>query len=429
MIGLHRQELRLELHDAGWAALYDGYRARILAMFKGQDLLVAHVGSTAVAGLVAKPVIDIAVLLPGAISDAACCIGFEQAGFIYNGDQGGEGGLLFVEETAPDVRACHIHVYRRDDPQWEATLCFRDWLRRDEAARRSYASLKQVGIRQGLNRLDYLEAKADFVRAGSAVLQGRLPEAHKIGEGRRRLPGIQPLDLSDWLLRDEAFAGQMALRDRLIATQRADVLRLSSEAKAAAQELLVTVLRLLGQSPAYQVEEAWVKRPDGGVVPVLAEDPLGTLGRLVQGDFCLLEKHDGEHVLTGAVLCFPASWSLADKFMKPLGLIHQPVGEYDDDIGKRVQRMFDLMRSEQPLWRSNVLLYDVPSLFTPYAKAIRGGDEGYVRSERQSLVKLPKTGAVVFSIHTYLVRAGKLTAAERAVLIPATPSPESAKGR
>lgn len=429
MIGLHRDELRLEPHDAGWATLYEGYRVRIQAMFEGQDALVEHVGSTAVAGLVAKPVIDIAVLLQGAVLDAACCAGFEQAGFLYCGDQGGEGGLLFVEETAPDVRACHIHVYRRDDPQWEATLCFRDWLRRDEVARLAYQNLKQDGLHQGLNRRDYLEAKADFVRARSAVLQDRLPEAHKIGEGRRRLPGIQPLALSEWLLQDAAYDGQMALRDRLIASQRADVLRLSSQGQAAAQELLATVLGVLRQSSAYQVEETWVKRPDGVVVRVLAEDPLGTLGRLVQEDFCLLQKPDEEHVLTGAVLCFPASWSLADKYLKPLGLIHQPVGEYDGDIGKRVQRMFDLMRSEQPLWRSNVLLYDVPSLFTPYAKARQTGDEGYVRSERQSLVKLPKSGAVVFSIHTYLVRVEDLTAAEHAVLIPATPSPEPAKGR
>lgn len=429
MIGLHRDELRLEPYDAGWAALYDDYHARILAMFVGQDLLVEHVGSTAVAGLTAKPVIDIAVLLPDAVSDTACCASFEQAGFIYAGDQRGEGGLLFVEEPEPDVRACHLHVYRRDDPQWEATLCFRDWLRRYKVARLSYENLKQDGLRQGLSRHDYLEAKADFVRAGSAVLQDRLPEAHKIGEGRRRLPGIQPLTLTDWLLRDAAYDGQMALRDRLIASQRADVQRLSSQGQAAAQELLATVLGLLRQSSAYQVEETWVKRPDGVVVPVLAEDPLGTLGQLVQEDFCLLQKQDGEHVLTGAVLCFPASWSLADKYMKPLGLIHQPVGEYDGDIGKRVQRMFDMMRSEQPLWRSNVLLYDVPSLFTPFAKARQTGDEGYVRSERQSLVKLPKTGAVVFSIHTYLVRVEDLTAAERAVLIPATPSPERAKGR
>lgn len=421
MIGLHRTELRFEPHHEGWAGLFDDYKARIHQAFAGRDLWVAHVGSTAVVGLMAKPVIDIAVSLPPDISDAACRAGFEQAGFEFRGDQGGEGGLLFVDAPAPDLRASHIHVYRRNDPQWEATLCFRDLLRRDGAARQAYERLKQDGLRQEMSRSAYLASKSDFVRDRSAVLQDRLPAAHKIGEGKPSLPGIAPLALADWLIQDEAFDGQMALRDRLIADQRDSVVRLASDGRDAAVELLAMVLQFLRQSPAYRVETTGMVRPDGVVVPILPDDPLGTLGRLVQEDFCLLQKQTDEHVLTGAVLCFPASWSLSDKFLKPLGLIHQPVGEYDGNIGRRVQRMFDMMRAEQPLWRSNVLLYNDPTLFTPDAKAVREADvqpnAGYVRSERQSLVKLPVSGAVVFSIHTYLVKLENLTLKERQAVI------------
>lgn len=421
MIGLHRSELRIEPHQSGWADIYEGYRARIQKMFKRTDVKVEHVGSTSVSELTAKPVIDIAVSVPSGISDSDCCTAFEASGFAFGGDQGGQGGLLFYEESAADIRTCHIHVYHTDDPQWERTLCFRDLLRRDGEARVAYESIKRKCVNQGMSRQEYLAYKSDFVSTRSGVFQNALPEDHKIGEGKQRLPGVTPLDLSDWLQFDEAFNGQMALRDRLITNQRDDVVQLSTEAKLAADELLDILLQLLSHNPGYNVAHNKVLRPDGVFVVLDKKDPLGTLGRLVQEDFCILQKLGNEHVLTGAVLCFPASWSLMDKFMKPLGLIHQPVGEYDENIGKRVQRMFDMMRFEQPLWRSNVLIYDEPTLHTPYAKPVRKADSNlskrYVRSERQSLVKLLDSSAIVFSIHTFLVQSENLTEKEKAVLI------------
>ena len=252
----------------------------------------------------------------------------------------------------------------------------------------------------------------------SEILQDRLPVAHRIGEAVSRLPGIQPLALSEWLIADEAFSAQMALRDRLLCDHRDKVLQVSAAAQPAMAELLDTVLGVLATKADYRVETHNVLRPDGVVVPIDRDDPMATLGRLVQEDLCVLEKTADEHVLTGAVLCFPASWSLAAKFMHSLAIIHQSVAEYDNNIARRVQRMFDLMRVEQPLWRSNVLLYDDPALFAPHSRPRRDSSAApFVRSERQSLVKLPQSGAVVFSIHTYLVRSENLTDAERQQLI------------
>lgn len=251
------------------------------------------------------------------------------------------------------------------------------------------------------------------------IFQNNLPAAHRFGEDVSRLPGIQPLALSDWLIADEAFAGQMSLRDDLLVERRDDVLQVSAAARPAVAELLDVVLGVVAGNAAYRIGADEVLRPDGVLVPVDRDDPLGTLGRLIQEDLCVLEKSGDEHVLTAAVLCFPASWSLAEKFMRPLTVIHQPVAEYDGNIERRVQRMFDLMRVEQPLWRSNVLLYDDPALFAPRTRAQRDGSPAaFVRSERQSLVKLPQSGAVVFSIHTYLVQSENLTDADRQQLIP-----------
>jgi hypothetical protein len=138
--------------------------------------------------------------------------------------------------------------------------------------------------------------------------------------------------------------------------------------------------------------------------------PLATLGLICQEDFCLLERPEGspEHVLTGAVLCFPASWTLSEKFMRPLIGIHHTVDSYDEMLAKRVQRLFDGVQMGRPLWRFNALWYHSPELFAPRRENdprddSHGADAPYMRSEKQVVLRLPKSRAVVFSIHTYMV--------------------------
>ena len=97
---------------------------------------------------------------------------------------------------------------------------------------------------------------------------------------------------------------------------------------------------------------------------------------------------------------------------RPLIAIHDPVEVYDAALAPRVQRLFDAIRPEAPLWRANALLYANPALFQP-ERALPGTPEAaapprYFRSERQCLVRLPQSRAVVFSIHTYLMALGDL---------------------
>ena len=228
------------------------------------------------------------------------------------------------------------------------------------------------------------------------VLQRRLAVAPWTDPRLRRLPGMLPLDMDDWLRVDDAHAGQMALRHRLIAERPGDVLALLPGAEAAAAEVLALVAARTGAGAAV---------PAGG-------HPMAVLGRLAQEDFCILEKRGTEHVLTAAVLCFPASWTLAEKLGRPLGRIHAPVAAYVADVARRVERLFDALHPDRPLWRANALLCDDPTLHRPRREAgprRAMGTPRYVRSERQCLLRLPRTGAVVFSIHTSVVRLEDLT--------------------
>lgn len=234
----------------------------------------------------------------------------------------------------------------------------------------------------------------------------------------RRLPGVQPLLPGDWLHVDAAYAGQMALRDHLISTQTAAVYACLPGADAAAKELYDSILV---QLPAlgFIVKSASITRPDGVEVD-LTLPPLLQLGRLLQCDFCLhLPDGQGQHRLVAAILCFPAGWTLAEKIGQTLRRIHAPIDSYSDMIAASVQRMFDAIRPEQPLWRANAH-YSNAQLFNPRPESaprildIALTDQ--IRSERQCFIRLPKSRAVVFSIHTRVISTANLSPAQAAAL-------------
>ncbi len=227
---------------------------------------------------------------------------------------------------------------------------------------------------------------------------------------RHSLPGTQPVQDGDWLWVDECYGAQMAYRDQLIAERFDAVHYMGVGCLAAGQELLSTVLGNLQKQNGFSVSEGHVQRPDGVVVALDWNQPLATVGRIAQADYCILQKPEGapEHVLTGAILCFPSSWTLAEKAGRPLMSIHIPVPEYDENIGKRVQRLFDGVQPDRPIWRANQLWHGFANLHQPKSerdpRRSYGPDAPFFRSERQVIMRLPETRAVVFSIHTFVTR-------------------------
>jgi len=248
------------------------------------------------------------------------------------------------------------------------------------------------------------------------VLQSHVPFRAWDDPALTRLPGTQPL-AGRWIIRDDAFAGQMAARDQILAERRGEVIAQRDGATPAARELLDMVLALLADDDHYTLGDT-VTRPDGIAVVVDRADALGTLARLIQEDLCILEKQGDEHVLTAAALLFPASWTLTEKLGRPLLGIHRPVSSYDPQLALRVQRMFDWVRPDAPLWRSNWLRYVSPNLHHPLSETQTRPrpptDQGYLRTEKQMIIRLPQTGAVVFAIHTYLLAMETLSPEDRA---------------
>jgi GrpB-like predicted nucleotidyltransferase (UPF0157 family) len=165
-VGLSKGDVDLRAHDPAWLRLGEQERRRVAHALDGIAHSIEHVGSTAVPGLWAKPIIDIAVSLPhdGPSQESSVRERMIIAGYIDRGVAADGGGWLFVRELKPDVRAAHIHLVVADDPEWNRYLIFRDALRADQRLRDRYTELKrQLAKRYPHDRVAYTNAKTGFV--------------------------------------------------------------------------------------------------------------------------------------------------------------------------------------------------------------------------------------------------------------------------
>ena len=210
--------------------------------------------------------------------------------------------------------------------------------------------------------------------------------------------GLRPLDPSRWLEFDEDPTAVMAQRARLLAEERERVVALHEAGRAPSAELLEVVLDHLGR---------W--HPDRAG-PVGADHPLVEAARLVEEDLCVMVREDAWR-LRAAVVCFPSRWDLRAKIGATLREIHGPVPGYEESLGDPVDALFDRLDDGRAFWRLNWTLLDSPELFLPEgARAAPSGDlaDWHFRVERQTFRRLPESGAVVFTIRTYVAAAAEL---------------------
>jgi hypothetical protein len=235
-----------------------------------------------------------------------------------------------------------------------------------------------------------------------------------------RLPGLQPVQPGEWLQRDDAYDGQMAYRDELLRDRRSEVIAAPDEPDPAEHALLAAVLAEIRADSGYFAISNTIIRPDGVSVALTADRPLVTAARLAQEDMLILQPRENGYALTSAVLCFPASWTLSQKFGQGMMRIHQPVDRYDENIGRRVDRVFAALQPDQAVWRANLLCYNDPELHQPRPEHERRPFDRtrptWVRVERQTLRRLGESKAIVFTIHTWLVPIERLSPEQAATL-------------
>lgn len=170
-LGLDDDTVRLERVGDGWVEAGERLAAELGALLAGTVAAVEPIGSSSVLGLLAKPIVDLAVGLSPDQPFAPVHDRLAAAGWVYRGDSGAQGGHVFLLMARPGRRVAHVHVVDHDGEQWRNYLVLRDLLRHSLDARARYEAVKQqLRDEVGDDRDAYTEGK-------TAVIQSLLDEA------------------------------------------------------------------------------------------------------------------------------------------------------------------------------------------------------------------------------------------------------------
>jgi GrpB-like predicted nucleotidyltransferase (UPF0157 family) len=169
-IGLKRGTVRLEPHQTSWADLFQQEKAKLWAVLSAYPVEIEHVGSTAIQGIDAKPILDILLGLPDLTDELGIRSLLEGMGYLYRGEQGVPERILYVK-GAETNRTHHLHITAYKSLFWLENIYFRDTLNAKPEVARAYNDLKQeLAAQYADDRAAYTAGKKAFIER---VLQTR----------------------------------------------------------------------------------------------------------------------------------------------------------------------------------------------------------------------------------------------------------------
>ena len=152
-------------HDPVWAEWFDQLRARIWPAVEDHALRIDHVGSTAVPGLAAKPIIDMDIVVSDATKNRPVIDALRPLGYQWRGDLGVEGRQSFKHVGHDDLPQHHLYLVVDGSPAHQDHVLLRDLLRRDPEACARYGALKRQNVELADGDMDvYVAAKHDLVQ-------------------------------------------------------------------------------------------------------------------------------------------------------------------------------------------------------------------------------------------------------------------------
>ena len=142
-----------------------------------------------------------------------------------------------------------------------------------------------------------------------------------------------------------------------------------------------------------------------------AAAPLAAAARLVEEDLCVMQPQGSSYTLTAGSVASPSYWRLADKLGKELLDIHEEVADLRGRIGERMRHFFRELPPERVYLRGNWFVHasGEPFRAPEHLAPPRGRQPSpgaverlFLRCERQTVRRLPRTGAVLFTIRVFL---------------------------
>jgi dimethylamine monooxygenase subunit A len=241
--------------------------------------------------------------------------------------------------------------------------------------------------------------------------------------------GTQALDPKLIIEVDQAhYQEEMALKARLLAEDHDYYVRAPAGTLPLQWEVLELILPLLARRyPEYFTLTIvgqrwhWQNRLLGqenafifGEAETLPGSPLEWLGCQVQEDLLIMQDDVANGMpLVAGHLCFPNDWCLEDKLGQSFLRIHEPVPLFAEQLGRSATLLLERLKVGRPVWRTNWSFKGSSRLnlaprFAEEQRQSRQqitaatiGERCFLRIERQTLARLPKTRGVLFTVHTY----------------------------
>jgi len=233
------------------------------------------------------------------------------------------------------------------------------------------------------------------------------------GPFRWRL-GLRPLDLDDWLRLDEGALVEWEHKRHVLARHPQTALAWLPDVEPEASEVLEAVLDHLRPRAPEHLERCG---------PVDAtRHPLESAGRLTTEDLVMMVERDGRLVVGGGVVAAPNRWDLRAKIGRTLSEVHEPVAQLNAQLEQPIDGFFERLRPERSWWRLGWGLLATDELYLPLDETAPptpcgpcAGDADatarlFLRVERETLRRLPRTGAVLFTIGTTIRPLSHLSA-------------------
>lgn len=220
--------------------------------------------------------------------------------------------------------------------------------------------------------------------------------AHRPYDGSEPLfkIGLRPFSHHEWLHIDEAHDVYLAEKKRLMDAMPEKVFQAEDDTQEAQSEVLALV-------KDYLKAQEHLLKPQDANSPALLQAAM-----MIPEDLVIMRKSDDGWRLVAGSVCFPSSWSLQEKIGMHLHDVHAPVPDFNKGTknASMIERIFDNLQVGVRVERFNWSVYNDGALYHDDRSSEHMNQETdcYLRVERQTLTKLPKTGDILFTIRIYI---------------------------